>query len=56
MAHSKYNIFERRVIGFTTPRPKILEILNKPLLHNPLPLAQCNIHLLLLQIDDKWSL
>ena len=35
---------------------KIFEILNKPLLHNPLSLAQCNIRLLLLQIDDKLSL
>ena len=34
---------------------QIFEILNKPFLHNLLPLAQCNSSLLLLKIDDKLS-
>ena len=35
---------------------QIFEILNKPLLHNTLTLAQCNIRLLLLQIHGKLRL
>jgi hypothetical protein len=37
-------------------RSKLFEILNKSFLHHPFPLAEWNIRLLLLQIDDKLNL